>query len=241
MGWLIILKPICHACYCFWFVKSIDLGFWKGKIFGSRYIILVVFDYNVIFCFCSHYNILSLIVGMSGELPKRLIKEGEETQVTQINNNCRMVCYMERLEEWLPKELKEVKKDPVFAPIFKLYENGLGYSARVIHSFLCRDLVTYQNYELWFAFARRALRFSLVEYHAVTGLQCDTSLWRKELVEFEDDGGFWSTVVRRKEGVTILDLWKNHHEAVKKWSNADRIKFSADFGTFHLTNFHFYS
>ncbi|KAF3506976.1 hypothetical protein F2Q69_00002661 [Brassica cretica] len=114
-------------------------------------------------------------VCMSGELPKWLSKEGEETQVTQINNNCRM-------------------------------------------------LVTYKNYELWFAFVRRPLRFSLLEYHAVTGLQCDTSLSRKELVDFEDDGGFWSTVVRRKEGVTILDLWKNHHEAVKKWSNADRIR-----------------
>uniref|UniRef100_A0A0D3AST9 Uncharacterized protein n=1 Tax=Brassica oleracea var. oleracea TaxID=109376 RepID=A0A0D3AST9_BRAOL len=56
------------------------------------------------------------------------------------------------------------------------------------------------------------------------GTMCDTSLSRKELVDFEDDGGFWSTVVRRKEGVTILDLWKNHHEAVKKWSNADRIR-----------------
>ena len=134
-----------------------------------------------------------------------------------------------------------MKKDRVFAQIFKLYENGLGYSARVIHSFLCRELVTYKNHELWCAFPRRPLQFSLVEYHAVTGLQCHTSLSRKELVDFEDDGGFCSIVVRRKEGVTILDLWKNHHEAVKKWSNADRIKFSADFGTFHLTNFHFYS
>ncbi|KAF3545469.1 hypothetical protein DY000_02003094 [Brassica cretica] len=70
----------------------------------------------------------------------------------------------------------------------------------------------------------RPLQFSLVEYHAVTGLQCDTSLSRKELVDFEDDGVLWSTVVRRKEGVTILDLWKNHIEAVKKWSNADRIR-----------------
>ncbi|CAN6861214.1 unnamed protein product [Brassica oleracea] len=163
MGLLIILKPIFHACYCFLF-----------------YILVLIF------CFCSHFNLLSLIVGMSGELPKRLIKEGEETQVTQINKNCRMVCYMERLEEWLPKELKKVKKDRVFAPIFKLYKN---------------------------------------EYHAVTGLQCDTSLSRKELVDFEDDGGFWSTVVRRKEGVTILDLWKNHHEDVKKWSKTrDKLK-----------------
>ena len=59
---------------------------------------------------------------MSGELPKRLIKEGEETQVTQINNNCMMVCYIKRLEE--------VKKDRVFSQIFKLYENGLGYSSK---------------------------------------------------------------------------------------------------------------
>ena len=76
---------------------------------------------------------------------------------------------MERLEEWLPKELEEWKKDRVFAQICKLYENGLGYLARVIHSFLCRELVTYKNHELWFAFARRPLRFSLVEYHAVPG------------------------------------------------------------------------
>lgn len=161
---------------------------------------------------------------MSGELPKRLFKEGEETQVIQINNNCRMVCYMERLKEWLPKELKEVKKDHVFAPVFKLYENGLGFSARVIHSFLCRELVTYKEYELWFVFARRALRFSLLEFHAITGLECNTSLSLKELVEWEDDGGFWSTVVKTKRGICMLDLWKNHQQDVKKWSNADRIR-----------------
>ncbi|KAF8109285.1 hypothetical protein N665_0098s0013 [Sinapis alba] len=138
---------------------------------------------------------------MSEELPKRLFKAGEETQVTQINNNCRMVCYMKRLEEWLPKELKEVKKDQTFALIFKLYNSGLGYSARVIHSFLCRELVTYKMHELWFVFARRPLRFSLLEFHAVTGLQCDTSLSLEEFVDWEYDGGFWSIVLRKKQGI----------------------------------------
>ncbi|KAF3507569.1 hypothetical protein F2Q69_00000601 [Brassica cretica] len=79
---------------------------------------------------------------------------GEETQVHQINNNCKMVRYFKRLMEWLPKELETVKKDPVFAQIFKLFDNGLGFSARVIHGFLCRELLTYKDHELWFVFAR---------------------------------------------------------------------------------------
>lgn len=169
-------------------------------------------------------NFFSVIVGMSEELPKRLFKPGEETQVHQINNNCKMVRYFKRLMEWLPKELETVKKDPVFAQIFKLFDNGLGFSARVIHGFLCRELLTYKDHELWFVFARRPLRFSLLEFHAVTGLQCDTSLSLKELVDWDDDGGFWSLVIRTNKGISIFELWEHHRAAVKKWSNADRIR-----------------
>ena len=152
---------------------------------------------------------------MSEELPKRLFKPGEETQVHQINNNCKMVRYFKRLMEWLPKELETVKKDPVFAQIFKLFDNGLGFSARVIHGFLCRELLTYKDHELWFVFARRPLRFSLLEFHAVTGLQCDTSLSLKELVDWDDDGGFWSLVIRTNKGISIFELWEHHMAAVK--------------------------
>ncbi|CAN6815698.1 unnamed protein product [Brassica oleracea var. botrytis] len=127
--------------------------------------------------------------GMSEELPKRLFKPGEETQVHQINNNCKM--------------------------IFKLFDNGLGFSARVIHGFLCRELLTYKDHELWFVFARRPLRFSLLEFHAVTGLQCDTSLSLKELVDWDDDGGFWSLVIRTNKGISIFELWEHHRAAVK--------------------------
>ncbi|KAF8115982.1 hypothetical protein N665_0024s0009 [Sinapis alba] len=124
---------------------------------------------------------------MSGELPKRLFKEGEETQVTQINNNCRLVNIIAKLETWLPKELNEVKKDRVFSQIFKLHKAGLG-----------------------------PLRFSLVEFHAITGLECNATLSLKEFDKWEDDGGFWSKVLKRKEGIYILTLWKKHKETVKK-------------------------
>ncbi|KAG2238340.1 hypothetical protein Bca52824_092438 [Brassica carinata] len=88
-------------------------------------------------------NLLSLQVSSDGPFT-RLFKPGEETGAS-INNNRKMVRYFKRLMEWLPKELETVKKDPVFAQIFKLFDNGLGFSARVIHGFLslvclCEDL-----------------------------------------------------------------------------------------------------
>ncbi|KAF3593413.1 hypothetical protein DY000_02023288 [Brassica cretica] len=162
---------------------------------------------------------------MSEELPKRLFKEGEEPRVTQINNNCRIDYIIRKFQAWLPKELDVVKKDPVFHQIFKLHENGLGYSARVIHSFLCRELVTFLQHELWFVFARRPLRFSLQEFHAVTGFECDTHISLEEFEEWKYDGGFWSKVLRRKDGtITLFNLWTKDKEAVKKWRNADRIR-----------------
>ncbi|KAF8080124.1 hypothetical protein N665_0973s0005 [Sinapis alba] len=162
---------------------------------------------------------------MSEELPKRIFKEGEETQVTHINNNCKIDYIIRKFKDWLPKELDEVKKDPVFNQIFKLHENGIGYSARVIHSFLCRELLTYKMHELWFVFARRPLRFSLQEFHAVTGFECNTSISLKEFDDWKDDGGFWSKVLNRKDGsITLFNLWNKHKQSVKKWRNADRIR-----------------
>uniref|UniRef100_A0A0D3AMY1 DUF1985 domain-containing protein n=1 Tax=Brassica oleracea var. oleracea TaxID=109376 RepID=A0A0D3AMY1_BRAOL len=161
---------------------------------------------------------------MSEDLPKRLFKEDEEPRVTQINNNCRIDYIIRKFQAWLPKELDVVKKDPVFHQIFKLHENGLGYSARVIHSFLCRELVTYLQHELWFVFARRPLRFSLQEFHAVTRFECDTRISLEEFEEWKYDGGFWSKVLRRKDGtITLFNLWTKDKEAVKKWRNADHI------------------
>ncbi|XP_048623801.1 uncharacterized protein LOC106393676 [Brassica napus] len=162
---------------------------------------------------------------MSEDLPKRLFKEDEEPRVTKINNNCRIDYIIRKFQAWLPKELDVVKKDLVFHHIFKLHENGLGYSARVIHSFLCRELVTYLQHELWFVFARRPLRLSLQEFHAVTGFEFDTRISLEEFEEWKYDGGFWSKVLRRKDGtITLFNLWTKDKEAVKKWRNADRIR-----------------
>ncbi|XP_022558800.1 probable mitochondrial-processing peptidase subunit alpha-1, mitochondrial isoform X1 [Brassica napus] len=63
---------------------------------------------------------------MSLELPKRIFKEGEEPQVTHINNNCRIEYIMRKFTEWLPKELEVVKKDPVFLRSLSSIRMALG-------------------------------------------------------------------------------------------------------------------
>ena len=43
---------------------------------------------------------------------------------------------------------------------------------KLIGSLLCRQLIAIRKFELWFTFGRHPLRFSLDEFHDVTGLNC---------------------------------------------------------------------
>ncbi|XP_019082811.1 PREDICTED: uncharacterized protein LOC104701606 isoform X2 [Camelina sativa] len=138
---------------------------------------------------------------METEFPKRLFRDGFEPQVKKINNSCR-ISILGKVKQALPKEYEKVKNDPVFSHVFALYENGLGYSGRLIHSMMSRQLVTKKKREIWFVFGGKPLRFSMQEFHAVTGLKCtaDSSC---DLENWKDDGGFWSKLMKRKAGLVM--------------------------------------
>uniref|UniRef100_A0A0D3BIY5 DUF1985 domain-containing protein n=1 Tax=Brassica oleracea var. oleracea TaxID=109376 RepID=A0A0D3BIY5_BRAOL len=107
---------------------------------------------------------------MELELPNRLYGEGLEPQAKKINNSCQLKL-LELLKEKMEPEFDEVMKDPIFSQIMVIQKNDLKFSARLVHSFLCKELMTSKRHEKWFTFARRPLRFGLQEYHAVTGLK----------------------------------------------------------------------
>ncbi|KAF2542657.1 hypothetical protein F2Q68_00031579 [Brassica cretica] len=104
------------------------------------------------------------------QLPKTLFKEGTETQVEKVNNTCR-TSILKKVEKYVEAEYKELLGDPLFAQVMAIYVYKLKYSGRVIHSFVCKQLLTAKRHELWFHFARRALRFSVQEFLAITGLK----------------------------------------------------------------------
>uniref|UniRef100_A0A0D3E9D2 DUF1985 domain-containing protein n=1 Tax=Brassica oleracea var. oleracea TaxID=109376 RepID=A0A0D3E9D2_BRAOL len=134
---------------------------------------------------------------MQLELPSRLYGEGSEPQVKKINNSCRLKL-LELLKEKMEPEFDEVMKDPIFSHIMVIQKNDIKFSARLVHSFLCKELMTSKRHEKWFTFARRPLRFGLQEYH-----------------------GHWSESEAREERWIIK---KKHLEESNTWTWGDRVR-----------------
>ncbi|KAF3535833.1 hypothetical protein F2Q69_00023991 [Brassica cretica] len=132
---------------------------------------------------------------MELELPKRLYAVGLEPQVKKINNGCRMELIRD-LKKAMYAEYNDVKIDPVFKYIMAIADNKLGFSGKLVDSFLCKQLITSKMHEEWFVFPRTPLRFSLQEYHAVTGLK-----------------------VSRESSSDVV-----HLKEVQKWTRIDRMR-----------------
>lgn len=80
------------------------------------------------------------------------------------------------------------KRDHVFTHIMAIQSNVLKFSGKLVHSFLCKERITSNMHEKWFFFARTPLRFSLQEFHAVTGLKISRES-SSDIVKWKDDGG----------------------------------------------------
>nr|ABD65088.1 hypothetical protein 27.t00109 [Brassica oleracea] len=159
---------------------------------------------------------------MELELPNRLYGEGLEPQVKKINNSCRLKL-LELLKEKMEPEFDEVMKDPIFSQIMVIQKNDLKFSARLVHSFLCKELMTSKRHEKWFTFARRPLRFGLQEYYAVTGLKVKREN-NSGLVTWKDDDGFWSKQIKTNGKINLQIIKKKHLEESNTWTRVDRVR-----------------
>ncbi|XP_013589590.1 PREDICTED: uncharacterized protein LOC106298029 [Brassica oleracea var. oleracea] len=158
---------------------------------------------------------------MELELPKRVYAEGLEPQVKKINNCCRMELIRD-LKKTMYAEYDDVKIDPV-KHIMAIAENKLKFSGKLVDSFLCKQLITSKMHEKWFVFARNTLRFSLQEYHAVTGLKISLES-SCDVVKWKNDGGFWSELLRTGGKITLQSIKKVHLQEVHSWSRRDRMR-----------------
>ena len=99
-----------------------------------------------------------------------------------------------------------------FARLFELSVARCHNSAKLINSFLYRQLLTVRKYEFWFHFATHTLRFSLDEFQQVTGLNCGA--FDAADSEAEDDPGstMWHELFDTALGdITVLDVLKMLH------------------------------
>ena len=156
------------------------------------------------------------------ELPKCLFKEGTETQVEKVNNTCR-TSIIKKVEKCVEAEYKEVLGDPLFAQVMAIYVHKLKYSGRVIHSFVCKQLLTAKRHELWFHYARNPLRFSMQEFYAITGLKYKDEP-DLEIDNWKYDKGFWSKLLKKGGNISLQQIRKVHLRSCNTWSHVDWLR-----------------
>ncbi|KAF8105361.1 hypothetical protein N665_0158s0043 [Sinapis alba] len=88
---------------------------------------------------------------------------------------------------------------------------------------MCKQLFTAKKHELWFEFAGQPLRFSLQEFHAVTGLKCSKEA-NCDFEKWEDDMGFWSRLLKRRGKISLKSIRLQHLQQCHKWSHVDRFR-----------------
>ncbi|CAG7862847.1 unnamed protein product [Brassica rapa] len=126
---------------------------------------------------------------------------------------CRSGQTRKGMELELPNRLYGEGLEP---QIMVMQKNDLKFSARLVHSFLCKELMTSKRHEKWFTFARRPLRFGLQEYHAVTGLKVKREN-NSGLVTWKDDDGFWSKQIKTNGKINLQIIKKKHLEESNTW------------------------
>ncbi|CAN7076235.1 unnamed protein product, partial [Brassica oleracea var. botrytis] len=98
----------------------------------------------------------------------------------------------------------EVIRNSCFGRLFDIPARQSPVSHKLLHSLLCRQVVSLQEYTLWPVVAGSPFRFSLAEFHTVTGLPCGPFPASYEAHPAKDP--LWQKLIGHDSQVTIADI-----------------------------------
>ncbi|CAF2153628.1 unnamed protein product [Brassica napus] len=108
-----------------------------------------------------------------------------------------------------PDEMIRVRGS-FLGPVMKLSERGLKLSAKIVYAILTRSIVSVKENEAWFHFGAQPMRFSIREFHMMTGLKCSGALEgpRRETERFN-----WELLKGRSHKLSdMVDQLRNTRE-----------------------------
>ncbi|XP_022572806.2 uncharacterized protein LOC125574990 isoform X3 [Brassica napus] len=108
-----------------------------------------------------------------------------------------------------PDEMIRVRGS-FLGPVMKLSERGLKLSAKIVYAILTRSIVSVKENEGWFHFGAQPMRFSIREFHMMTGLKCSGALEgpRRETERFN-----WELLKGRSHKLSdVVDQLRNTRE-----------------------------
>ncbi|CAN6863751.1 unnamed protein product [Brassica oleracea var. botrytis] len=105
-------------------------------------------------------------------LPELRYPIGSEPEKTISINQHSMVAYIKTVKEILGNDEFNRIRGTFLGPVIKLGERSLKLSAKIVHAVLTKSIKTVKRHESWFHFGAQTMRFSIREFHMVTGLKC---------------------------------------------------------------------
>ncbi|CAN7022395.1 unnamed protein product [Brassica rapa subsp. trilocularis] len=105
-------------------------------------------------------------------LPELRYPIGSEPEKTISINQHSIVAYIKTVKEILGNDEFNRIRGTFLGPVIKLGERSLKLSAKIVHAVLTKSIKTVKRREAWFHFGAQPMRFSIREFHMVTGLKC---------------------------------------------------------------------
>ncbi|KAL0716231.1 hypothetical protein Bca4012_065553 [Brassica carinata] len=97
---------------------------------------------------------------------------GSEPKKTISINQHSIVSYITTVKNILGNDEFNRIRGTFLGPVIKLGERSLKLSAKIVHAVLTKSIKTVKKHEAWFHFCAQPMRFSIREFHMVTGLKC---------------------------------------------------------------------
>ncbi|WZZ73006.1 hypothetical protein YC2023_084376 [Brassica napus] len=135
-------------------------------------------------------------------LPELRYPIGSEPEKTISINQHSIVAYIKTVKEILGNDEFNRIRGTFLGPVIKLGERSLKLSAKIVHAVLTKSIKTVKRYESLFHFGAQPMRFSIKEFHMVTGLKCSGEARepREETERFK-----WDFLKGRTHTKSLLD------------------------------------
>ncbi|CAG7885087.1 unnamed protein product [Brassica rapa] len=120
----------------------------------------------------NHLNKMGDPLPLRLALPELRYPIGSEPEKTISINQHSIVAYIKTVKEILGNDEFNRIRGTFLGPVIKLGERSLKLSAKIVHAVLTKSIKTVKRHEAWFHFGAQPMRFSIREFHMVTGLKC---------------------------------------------------------------------
>ncbi|XP_033138746.1 uncharacterized protein LOC117129294 [Brassica rapa] len=161
------------------------------------------------------------------ELPPRMFTLGEEPDaIMSISYHSDDTKLFKALCDCLTADEYEDLKASKLGVFIKFKELDFGWTSRLLHFLLCFQLDIKKNFELWSLVVSQPVRFSLIEFEHLTGLNCDyiKDLENPRCEVTTEMAAFWEKMrVDLDTGPSIEQITKVFYNC-DEWSRDDHMR-----------------